>query len=186
MADSQVFFGMVLELGGKEISLEPETAITEIKTKGIEVGLPQGQVVQIGGVGENLKSVLDSLGVDSTTFLEIKDVNGVKTAEIKDLPDIQVLQNVVNLLFNAQLAVEQFHVKVPPTHRIPPAAPGTQPTPGAPAPTPVPIPPAERGETAYTIGLSAVWQGDAGVLFGDPQTGLKLKGLFFKASNEGG
>ena len=50
MADSQVFFGMVLELGGKEISLEPQTAITEIKTKGIEVALPANQVVEIGSV----------------------------------------------------------------------------------------------------------------------------------------
>ncbi|MEO1390391.1 MAG: hypothetical protein AAFV85_23925 [Cyanobacteria bacterium J06634_6] len=178
MADSQVFFGMVLELGGKEISLEPQTAITEIKTKGIEVALPANQVVEIGSVGANLKSVLDSLGVESDSFLEIKDVNGTPVAEIKDLPDIEVLKNIVNLLFNAQLSVEQFHVKVPPTHRI---TGGT-----AAAPTTALIPKTERAETAYTIGLSAVWIGDAGVLFGDPQTGLKLKGLFFKASNEGG
>lgn len=185
MADnSQVFFGMVLELGGKEISLEPQTAITEIRTKGIEVALPTNQVVNIGGVGENLKSILDSLGVESDSFLEIRTEtqNGedVNVAEIKNLPDIEALQNIVNLLFNAQLAVEQFHVRVPPTHRIVAGDAA-----GAP-PTEVEIPTAERGDTAYTIGLSAVWTGDAGVLFGNPQTGLKLKGLFFKASNEGG
>lgn len=174
MADSQVYLGIVLELGGKEISLEPQTAITEVKTKGIEVGLPNNQVVNIGGVGENLKSILDSLDVESD-FLEITEVtqNGVvtKTAKVKDLPDIEALQNTVNLLFNAQLAVEQFHVKVPPTHREP-VAPATEPT---------PIPAAERGETKYTIGMSAVWLGDSGTLFGS----LKLKGLYFKASNEG-
>jgi hypothetical protein len=175
MADSQVYFGMVLELGGKEISLEPQTAITEIRTKGIDVALPPNQTVRIGGVGENLVNVLNSLGVDSS-FLEIREENGVKRAEIKDLPDIDALKNVVNLLFDAQLTVEQFHVKVPPTHR-PAIAPATEPT---------PIPAAERGDTAYTIGLSAVWIGDAGTLFGDPQNGLKLKGLYFKASNEGG
>ncbi|MEA5464474.1 hypothetical protein [Leptothoe sp. PORK10 BA2] len=178
-ADSQVYFGMVLELGGKEISLEPQTAITEIRTKGIEVALPPDQTVEIGGVGENLKSILDSLNVESDSFLEIRTEtrNGqvVKIAEIKDLPDIEVLKNIVNLLFNAQLAIQQFHVKVPPTHRV-----------GAtPADPLVLIPATERGDTRYTIGLSATWIGDAGVLFGDPQTGLKLKGLFFKASNEG-
>lgn len=167
MADSQVFLGIVLELGDKEIALEPQTAITEVKTQGIEVALPPKQTIPLGSVGDNLKSVLDSLNVNSDFLVIKEDDSGNRVAEVRDLPDIEALQNSVNLLFNAQLAVEQFHVKVPPTHR----ADGT-----------TVIPPAERGETRYTLGLSAIWPGDTGTLVGS----LKLKGLFFKASNEGG
>lgn len=203
---SQVYLGIVLELAGKEISLEPKTAITEIKTKGMEVGLPPGQRIDLKTVQENLLTVLNAVDVDSRSFLDQQ--TGALLEEA--LPDIDALKNAVNLMLGARLGVEQFHVRVPPSYTLYPSG-ATVPT--VPADSPpiitnpdgsklVPIsatitnPNKTQGapptipnplrETAYTIGLSAIWEGEAGTLFGNPQTGLKLKGLYFKASNEGG
>ncbi|EKV02709.1 hypothetical protein Lepto7375DRAFT_4971 [Leptolyngbya sp. PCC 7375] len=158
-AESKVFFGVVLELDGQEIALQPQNAITEIKEKGIEVGLPAGERVVLGTVGERLKGILEALGVDDISFLKADG-----TLDETQLPDIPAIQTAVNLLTQANLAIEDFHLRIPPT--------GTSAT----APS--------KEETAYTVGLSATWTGDAGTLI--ESLDLKLKGLYFKVSNEEG
>jgi hypothetical protein len=179
MPDTKTYFGIVLELNGEVISLSPKTAITEIKTEGIDVGLLPDQTIEFGKVGENLKSILDSLGV-STDFLIEGGTPENPTLTVEGIEDIEALNRVVQLLFNAELAVEEFHVRVPPSYTL--DSDGT---------TLVPIPKTVTGPTGaqitnpkleklYTLGLSATWTGNGGELV----SGLNLKGVYFKVSNE--
>lgn len=163
-ADPKIFFGIVLEVDNTEIALEPKNAVSDIKKKGVDVGLPPDKRVALGPLGKSLRGILEAVEVDSTEIDGFLTEEGLVKADA--LPDIDVLQNAVNLLLQANLAVEQFHVKLPPTER----ADGT------------PIPKEQREDTAYTLGLSATWVADAGTLVGS----LKLRGMYFKVSNEEG
>ena len=154
---SRVFFGVVLELAGTEIPLEPKNAITEIKQKGLEVELPPDKTVSLGTVGQRLKDIMDALGVEDTSFID-ESTGSIKASS---LPDLQAVQTLVNVLTQANLTIEEFHLRVPPT--------GTNTT-------------VNKSETAYTVGLSATWTGDAGTLI--ESMDLKLKGLYLKVSNE--
>lgn len=164
MANSKVFFGIVLEVNDEPIALEPTTAISDIKTKGIDVGLPADKRVDLGRLGNSLRGVMESVGVDSATLDGFLTAEGTVNADA--LPDIDVLRNAINLLLDANLAVEEFHVKLPPTEK----------------PDGTAIILADREDTAFTLGLSATWQDDAGTLVGS----LKLRGMYFKVSNEEG
>lgn len=161
MPDTKVFFGVSLELAGKTISLEPKNAITELKEKGIEVELPPGERVYLGTVGSSLNSIMSTLGVSST---EIESFLEPTTGELKAdaLPDITVLQDAANLLVEAGLYVDEFHVRIP----------------GAAAANGKVV----KDKTAYTVGLSAEWQEDSGQLIDGLD--LKLRGVYFKISNE--
>ncbi|EGJ29885.1 MULTISPECIES: hypothetical protein [Moorena] len=169
MSETKVFFGVSLELAGKTISLEPKNAISELKEKGIEVELPAGERVYLGTVGTSIGSIMSTLGVDDTSFIVSKeeadnDSSGTLTeGAIKSdfLPDIAVLQNAADLVLEAGLYVDEFHVRIPGA-----ATSGT----------------VTKEKTAYTVGLSAEWQDDAGQLIDGLE--LKLKGVYFKVSNE--
>ncbi|NEO15779.1 MULTISPECIES: hypothetical protein [Moorena] len=167
MADTKVFFGVSLELAGKTISLEPKNAINEIKEKGIEVELPAGERVYLGTVGTSLGSIIGTLGVEAD-FIVTADEAAQSGGTLKEgaidpdvLPDITVLQNAANLLLEAGLYVDEFHVRIPGA-----ATNGT----------------VAKDKTAYTVGLSAEWQDDAGKLIDGLD--LKLRGIYFKVSNE--
>ncbi len=162
----KTFLGVVFDFDGKEIALEPTTAITELKTKGLECGLKPGERIDFGPVGGRLRGIFSALDMDASTLDSFLDANGKFKDDV--LPDIDVLKNIVNLLFDAELAIEQFHLKIPPTRRppVPPATVGDPITPALP--------------TRYTVGLSATWGADGGKLIGN----LKLKGVYFKVSNE--
>jgi hypothetical protein len=163
---AKTFLGVVFDFDGKEIALEPTTAINELKTKGLECGLKPGERIDFGPVGGRLRGLFTALDMDPTTLDSFLDANGKFKEDV--LPDIEVLKNIVNLLFDAELAIEQFHLKIPPT-RKPPVAPATVGeliTPALP--------------TRYTVGLSATWGQEGGKLIGN----LKLKGVYFKVSNE--
>ncbi|HEY9830977.1 MAG TPA: hypothetical protein V6D26_10375 [Stenomitos sp.] len=151
--ETDVYFGIVFELDGTEIPLEPTTAIDDIKTKGIECGLKDGERVNIGKVGSRLKTIFETFGVDSSSFLED---DGDFKPEV--LPDIEPIKKGVDILTSAELAIEEFHLKIP----------GTETT---------------DKNKYYTVGLSAVWPGDTGKLI--DSIDLKLKGLYFRISNEG-
>lgn len=167
MANTQVFFGVSLELAGKTISLEPKNAITEIKTKGIEVELPPGERVYLGTVGTSLSSIMTTLGVDSAEIDSFLDTtNGTLKADA--LPDISVLQNAANLLVEAGLYVDDFHVRIPGNSASATDAQGNKTV--------------DKTKTGYTVGLSAEWQEDSGQLIDGLD--LKLKGVYFKISNE--
>lgn len=155
MSDTNYYCGVTLELGGKEISLNPSTAINEVKTKGMECELPDR--VDIGQVSEMFDGVTKSLGADQYTWDSLGN-------EIKDIP---VLSDAVELLGDANLAVEQFHLKTAPSHTKD-------------GENLVAIAKENQEQTKYTVGLSMNWTGESGTLFGD----LKLKGIFFKVSNE--
>ena len=159
-AKNKYYCGVSFELGGKEISLNPSTAINEIKTKGLECSLPDR--VPLGRVSDIFDSVTSTLGAADYTWQYMKD-------QIKDIP---VLSGGVELLGDANLAVEQFHLKMAPTFTQPPTPDGgTQ---------PALVKIDKPADNLYTVGMSMLWTGDTGTLFGD----LKLKGLFFKVSNE--
>lgn len=173
---SEVFFGVVLELDGKEISLQPKNAITQIAEKGIEVELPPGEQVALGTVGERLKGILTALGIDANSD-SLNFINDDGTINAAELPDIPALQRVVNVFSTANLAIEEFHLRLPATGK--PTNSG-QPSTTSPS----------KSDTAYTVGLSATW-------IPDPNTGndpgqlidgldLSLRGLYFKVSNEEG
>lgn len=161
-AVTNYYCGVTFELGGKEISLNPSTAINEIKTKGIECSLPER--VDFGRVKDVFDNITKTLGAETYTWEHISD-------EIKDVP---ILSSVTDLLGEANLAVEQFHLKTAPTYVQPPTEPGHEKPPLRLIPT------EDRLPTRYTVALSMNWQGDSGTLFGD----LKLKGIVFKVSNE--
>lgn len=164
---TKVYFGIALELAGKVIALEPKNAIQDLKTKGIEVQLPPGERVYLGTVGESLVSIFDTLGVEDDTVGTFLHVSGPDKGKLKEseLPNISALKNAANLVFDAGLYVDAFHVRIPGSGESNAA-----------------LPPAPKEKTAYTVGLSAEWQGDAGQLIDGLD--LKLRGLYFKVSNQ--
>ena len=161
MPPTKVFFGVSLELAGKVISLEPKNAISEIKTKGIEVELPPGERVYLGTVGSSLNSIMTTLGVDDKIDSFLDPTTGALKKEA--LPDIQALQDAVGTVVEAGLYIDEFHVRIP----------------GSSASVNSKI---TKDKTAYTVGLSAEWQEDSGDLIQGLQ--LKLRGVYFKISNE--
>ncbi|NEQ45858.1 MAG: hypothetical protein F6K00_20870 [Leptolyngbya sp. SIOISBB] len=162
--ETKVYFGVALELAGKVIALEPKNAINELKEKGIEVELPPGERVYLGTVGQSLNSILQTLGAveDGETASFLTEDGKLNEDE---LPDISALKTAANLVVDAGLYVDAFHVRIPGS-----AAPagGTG--------------PATKDKTAYTVGLSAEWVEDAGQLI--EGLDLKLRGVYFKVSNQ--
>ena len=146
------FFGVVFDLNNQEIALEPLTDINKAKTNGIECALDKP--IHLGEVGDNLRGILDTLGADSSTVFT---ANNEIQPDIKGLP---VIGTIVDTLLQADVTVEQFYLKIPPS--------------GSTAPT------------RYTVGMSAVWDVAAGEgkLLGPDDGGLYLKGLYLKVSNE--
>ncbi|NEO48824.1 MAG: hypothetical protein F6K55_33920, partial [Moorea sp. SIO4A3] len=115
----------------------------------------------------SLGSIIGTLGVEAD-FIVTADEAAQSGGTLKEgaidpdvLPDITVLQNAANLLLEAGLYVDEFHVRIPGA-----ATNGT----------------VAKDKTAYTVGLSAEWQDDAGKLIDGLD--LKLRGIYFKVSNE--
>ncbi len=100
MADVNVKLGVAFDLNGTAIALEPKEAINEIKTKGIELQLPQK--VELGQVGNGIDSILSKLGSAQT-------VSGIK----EQLRDFEPLTKVYDKVTEAILSVEKFHAKIP-------------------------------------------------------------------------
>jgi hypothetical protein len=160
------YMGVVFELNGREVSLEPLTPINYIDKTGLECRLDEP--VELGEIGENLATILETVGADSSTIFKVKDPeppdgedkferNAQGKLIVKDsIKDIPVVGEIVETLLEADVTIEQFYVKIPPKG----------------ATTPV----------RYTIGMSAVWDVAAGEgrLFGE----VYLKGLYLKVSNE--
>lgn len=174
MAETKVYFGVALELAGKTIALEPKNAIDEIKTKGIEVELPPGERVYLGTVGQSLGQIFGTLGVEQATTDKFLNADG--SLKESELPDIPALKKAAGLVLDAGLFVDEFHVRIPGTAAgtTPTLPAGTPPAPGSTG--------AAKEKTAYTVGLSAEWQADAGNLIDGLD--LKLRGIYFKVSNE--
>jgi hypothetical protein len=167
MAEPEVdiFLGIVLELGGTVIPLEPRSAINKIRTEGITCALPPGQKIVLRSLGAALYEIFESLGTDPPEFL---NSNGT-IDETKVPADFLVVP--LGLLASATLTVEDFYVKIPGSG----SAASNPPTPTL---TPTPT---DRENTEYSIGVSATWAGDAGTLSSTIK--LKLRGVYFKISN---
>nr|VFJ49720.1 MAG: hypothetical protein BECKFW1821A_GA0114235_102410 [Candidatus Kentron sp. FW]VFJ52109.1 MAG: hypothetical protein BECKFW1821B_GA0114236_101129 [Candidatus Kentron sp. FW] len=149
--------GVAFEIGGKEIALDPSTALNEIKYKGMECALPNR--VPLGDVRNIFDSVLDDLGVDFTW--------GQIEEETKDIP---IINKMTDLLGDAGLAIEEFRLKLPPSHK--------QGKDG----NPVALSETEKGLTRFTVGMSMIWdtQGVEGEKEGKLFGNVYLKGLYFK------
>ncbi|MCJ8274248.1 MAG: hypothetical protein MJK04_33230 [Psychrosphaera sp.] len=120
--------------------------------------------VPLGRVSDIFDSVTSTLGAADYTWQDIS----------KEIEGVPVLSSGVKLLGEANLAVEQFHLKMAPTYTQPDTVDGKK------TPDPVKIADKDLLPTRYTVALSMMWTGESGKLFGD----LKLKGIFFKVSNE--
>ncbi|MEM9215990.1 MAG: hypothetical protein AAGD25_16795 [Cyanobacteria bacterium P01_F01_bin.150] len=157
-ASPSFYFGVVFDLNNEEIALEPLTDINNAKTNGIECDLEKP--VYLGEVGDNLKGILDALGADSSTVVIDDPANPGSSTINPDLEEIPVVGTIVKTLLDADVTVEKFYLKIPPS--------------GSSAPT------------RYTVGMSAVWDVEAGEgkLLGPDDGGLYLKGLYLKVSNE--
>lgn len=145
---TQVFLGVGIQLGEKTFFLEPKKAISDIKKYGLEIGLPEGQTIQLGSVRTGVNGILDTISP------------GTRLPEKAAVPEM--LQSGWDTLLSAEIAVTDFHVKVPGTES---KIPGTE---------------QQQTTTQFTVGLSATWQGDKGKLFGN----VKLRGIFVTVSNE--
>jgi len=95
------YFGIVLEVNGKEIALEPKTAIDKIKEQGIEAELPPGTEVHLGSVGGGLQGFVQT--IDKKFSLPDKT----------DLP-LKVLQDAYDTLTSAEITINDLYLKIPP------------------------------------------------------------------------
>lgn len=152
---ADVYLGMVFELQGeggekKEIVLEPLTAINKIQKEGIECTLPER--VPLGTVGQNLDSLLTSIG---------SNMSESAMKETVEKAGIPAITRAYGKLMKAELNVEQFHVKIPPT-----------------------VEKEKREKTQFTIGVSATWTPDPEEQSEDLPGTLTLRGIYFTVSNE--
>lgn len=94
-----VDFGIILEINGKDVAIEPSKAITDFKKNGVTYNL--NDRVEIG-TANDLKAFLDTLAPD-----------------VPDLPKANdyptPLDTVFNKLTKLHLAVEKLELKVPPS-----------------------------------------------------------------------
>jgi hypothetical protein len=159
-ATTKYYFGVSFEIAGKEVKLDPSTAVSDIKFKGLECSLPSR--VPLGQVDQIFDQVTDALGVDYKF--------GKMTDQLKDVP---VLSNVVTLLGQADMAIEQFHLKKAPTHTLPDSTKPESDTNQA-----VPIADDKKADDDLTVAMSMTWDtaSGEGTLFGN----IKLKGIYFK------
>ena len=94
------YLGVVLEINGKEIALEPKTAINKIKEQGIEAELPAGTEVRLGSIAGGLEAFVKK--IDTSFKLPAKaDVPGP-------------LQGMYDALTTVELTVNDLYLKVPP------------------------------------------------------------------------
>ncbi len=95
------YFGVVLEINGKEIALEPKTAINKIKELGLEAQLPPGTEVHLGSIANGLEGFVQ--GIDPNFKLPPKE----------DLP-LPALQKAYETLRSAELTINELYLKIPP------------------------------------------------------------------------
>lgn len=95
-----VYLGVVLEINGKEIALEPKTAINKIKEQGIEAELPAGTEVRLGSIAGGLQGFVQ------------KFQPGFTFPAKTDLPT--PLQGVYGALTTVELTINDLYIKVPP------------------------------------------------------------------------
>jgi len=95
------YMGVVLEINGKEIALEPKTAITNIKQTGLEAGLPAGTEVHLGSIAGGLEGFIQKI---DTSF---------KLPPKTDIPG--PLQGMYGALTSVELTVNDLYVNIPPT-----------------------------------------------------------------------
>jgi hypothetical protein len=162
-APTKYYCGVAFELAGKEVRLDPSTAIGDIKFKGLECSLPSR--VPLGQVDQIFDEVTGALGVDYK-YVTIKE-------QLKDVP---VLSSVVDLLGQADLAIEQFHLKKAPTHKLPDPTKSEDPATNK----AVALTDAEKEKLSddLTVAMSMTWDtaSGEGKLFGN----ISLKGIYFK------
>jgi hypothetical protein len=160
MAAREIKFGVVLEINGKLIPLEPVSAINKIKQEGIEVGLPPGMRVDLGEIGDTVDEVIKIFDDDwGTAPNTVKD-----QLASTDLPD--PVQAIANKLLSARFAVEALHMKMKPTA---PDGSGTW-------------------EKKYTLGMSLTWDPNATSDDAKPPelAGVGLRGIYLTFTNEEG
>lgn len=94
------YLGVVLEIGGKEVALEPKTAINRIKEEALEVELPKGTEVQLGSIAGGLEGFAKSV------------YPGFKLPAKDDLP-LEGLRGVYGVLTTAELTINDIYLKIP-------------------------------------------------------------------------
>lgn len=96
---TNVNFGVILEINGEDVAIEPPKAITDAKKNGVEFSLPRRVEV---GTAEDLTTFITTLTDDSFSL---------PTAE--DFPS--PLDSAYEKLVSLNLAVEELYLKVPPS-----------------------------------------------------------------------
>jgi hypothetical protein len=98
MAD--VKFGLVLDVNGHEVVLEPKTAINKIQDEPIELELPPGTEIRMNIAG-GLKAFINEM---STTF------GGGKVTWPENLPE--PLQTTINYLETLDITINEFWIRI--------------------------------------------------------------------------
>ena len=96
---TNVNFGIILEINGEDVAIEPAKAVTDAKKNGVEFSLPRR--VEIGTAAE-LRAFLTTL-TDDTVSLPSGD----------SFPS--PLDSAYNKLISLNLAVEKLDLKIPPS-----------------------------------------------------------------------
>ena len=96
---TDVTFGVILEINGEDVPLEPAKAVTDAKKNGVEYSLPHR--VEVGTAAE-LGAFLNTLA---------NDVPALPSGDSFPTPLDDVYKKVISL----NLAVEELNLKVPPS-----------------------------------------------------------------------
>lgn len=102
MAAPDVFLGVILEIEGKEIALEPKTPVNKIAEQGLEAELPKGTEVLLGSVGGGIQSFVRSVTNDPKWEMPKKET----------LP--AVVAGVYGAVMTAEITINDLYVKIPP------------------------------------------------------------------------
>ncbi|GEM_PF-1689560 len=147
---ANVYLGMALEINNRAVELAPITPINKIDEMGLELELPDN--LYLGKLKDGIDALVKQFSPDFK-FDECKE-------KAKDIP---ALQNIIAKVGDAEITIQDLHIKIPPK----PKAEGDK-----------------KPDNLYTVALAATWP----KAVGEPESlggfNITLRGLYVMVTNE--
>lgn len=144
---SNVYVGVALDVNKRTVELAPTTPINRISEEGLELELPEN--LYLGKLADGIDALVSQFSPGFEFAKYEKDAEG-----------IPALQNIIKKVGNAEITIQDLHLKIPPDTN-------------------------KDAENCYTVAMSATWP-ETGATPEQLAKGfnLTLKGLYLMVTNE--